>query len=65
MKQFDEWYAKEYEDLDPDFVGWTGEAMRDAFRAGMLAVADIVPNNYTQAEWKQVIEKAIACKDEG
>ena len=31
----------------------------------MLAVADIVPNNYTQAEWKQVIEKAIACKDEG
>ena len=54
MKLFDEfWEAWKYDPASID------EAFEQCFKAGMLAVAGIVPNNYTQAEWRLVIENAI------
>ena len=63
MKIFDEWFRENSENAYARNMS-RHEIAKQAYYAGMLTVADIVPNNYTQAEWKEVIEKAIR-KDEG
>ena len=73
MKQFDEWYDNEFNEWDGNYVKGMERILEEAFRAGMLAAADMVDSYSDTLGGKPLYDIAgeissdirDACKDEG